>query len=256
MSILDKFRLDGKTALVTGCRRGIGKAMSIALAEAGADVVGVSANLPSAGSDVEQAVKALGRDFKAYTCDFANRDDVYEFIARVKAECPPIDILVNNAGMVRNNPVEAFTDADWDAVLEVNLTASFILSREFGKDMIRRGGGKIIYTASLLTFQGGVTASSYAASKGGIGQITKALSNEWASKGIQVNAIAPGYIETDIAADLTNDPVTYKEFQNRIPLGRWGQPEDIMGTVVYLASAASDYVTGEILLVDGGWLGR
>jgi 2-deoxy-D-gluconate 3-dehydrogenase len=256
MSILDAFRLEGKTALVTGCKRGIGKAISIALAEAGADIAGVSATLESSGSTVEGAVRATGRNFKGYACDFEDRAALYDFIQQVKADFPQIDILINNAGMVRNNPAEKFTDEDWDSVLEVNLSAQFILCREFGKLMIERGAGKVIFTASLLSFQGGVTALSYAASKGGIAQITKAFSNEWASKGVQVNAIAPGYIVTDIAADLTEDPETYQAFEDRIPAGRWGQPEDLMGTIVYLASAASDYVTGEILTVDGGWMAR
>ncbi len=254
MSILDKFRLDGKTALVTGCKRGIGKAMAIGLAEAGADIIGVSASLETSGSEVEQAVRATGCAFKGYACDFADREALYAFIHQVKADFPRVDILVNNAGTVRNNLVEDFTDEDWDTVLEVNLSAQFILSREFGKDMLARGTGKIIFTASLLTFIGGITAVSYAASKGGLGQITKALSNEWAAKGIQVNAIAPGKIATDIATQELSDPVLYQRVIDRVPARRWGQPEDIMGAVVFLASAASDYITGEILVVDGGLL--
>jgi 2-deoxy-D-gluconate 3-dehydrogenase len=256
LSVLDLFRLDGKTALVTGCKRGIGKAMALALAEAGADIIGVSASLETTGSEIEQKVKALGRNFKAYSCDFANRDSLYDFIKQVKADFPRIDILVNNAGMVRNNLVENFLDEDWDSVLEVNLSAPFILSREIGKNMIRHGAGKIIFTASLLTFQGGVTASSYAASKGGVGQIVKALANEWAGKGVQVNGIAPGYIATDIARGLLDDPVLYQKILERIPVGRWGNIDDLKGSTVFLASAASDYVNGEILTVDGGWMGR
>ena len=234
----------------------IGLAMAIALAEAGADIIGVSSTLESSGSDAEREVKALGRQFKAYTCDFANREALYGFIKQVQADFPRIDILINNAGIVRNSSAETFSDEYWDVVLEVNLSASFILSREIGKKMIERGSGKIIFTASMLTFQGGVTAVSYAASKGGIGQITKAFANEWASKGVQVNAIAPGYVVTDIAAGLTSDPVLYQEIQNRIPMGRWAQIEDMKGPTVFLASAASDYVNGEILKVDGGWMGR
>jgi len=256
MGTLDLFRLDGKVALVTGCKKGIGLAMAIALAEAGADIIGVSSTLESAGSNVEREVKALGRQFKAYTCDFADRKALYGFIQQVQADFPRIDILINNAGIVRNSSAETFSDENWDIVLEVNLSASFILSREIGKKMVERGAGKIIFTASLLTFQGGVTALSYAASKGGIGQITKALANEWASKGVQVNAIAPGYVVTDIAAGLTNDPVLYQYIQDRIPMGRWAQIEDMKGPTVFLASAASDYVNGEILTVDGGWMGR
>lgn len=256
MSFMELFRLDGKVALVTGCRRGIGKAMAIALAEAGADIIGVSASLEASGSAVEQEVNALGRKFKGYSCDFSSRENLYDFLKTVKSEHPRIDILINNAGTVRNNPVEAFVDADWDVVLDVNLTAPFILSREIGKDMVARGAGKIIFTASLLSFQGGVTAVSYAASKGGIAQITKALANEWASKGVQVNAIAPGYVATDIAAGLLNDPILYKSIQDRIPMGRWGTTDDLKGPTIFLASQASDYINGEILTVDGGWMGR
>jgi len=230
--------------------------MAMALAEAGADIIGVSASLENSGSEIEQKIKALGRNFKAYTCDFANRDELYAFIKQVKADFPRIDILVNNAGMVRNSLVENFPDQDWDSVLEVNLNAPFILSRELGKEMIARGTGKIIFTASLLTFQGGVTASSYAASKGGVGQLVKALANEWAGKGVQVNGIAPGYIATDIVRDLLDDPVKYQKILDRIPMGRWGDIDDMKGSTVFLASPASDYVNGEILTVDGGWMGR
>ena len=255
MSILDAFKLDDKTALVTGCRRGIGYAMAVALAEAGANIVGVSQSLEASGSNIEKAVLATGQSFTAYTCDFANREAVYEFIASVKAE-HQIDILVNNAGTVIRNPIVEYTDEDWDMVLEVNLNAQFILSREFGRDMVERGSGKIIFTASLLTFQGGFTVPSYTASKGGIGQLTKACSNEWAKHGVQVNAITPGYIETDLNTALINDPVRSRQILERIPAGRWGQPEDFAGAVVFLASSASNYVNGEILTVDGGWMGR
>jgi 2-deoxy-D-gluconate 3-dehydrogenase len=230
--------------------------MASAIAEAGADIIGVSSTLESSGSEIEKGVEALGRNFKAYTCDFADREALYAFIKQVQADFPQIDILINNSGIVRNSSAETFPDEKWDIVLEVNLTASFILSREIGKKMIECGAGKIIFVASLLTFQGAVTALSYATSKGGIGQITKAFANEWASKGVQVNAIAPGYVVTDIAADLVNDPTLYQYIQDRIPMGRWGQIEDMKGPTVFLASAASDYVNGEILTVDGGWMGR
>lgn len=256
MSILDNFSLEGKTALVTGCRRGIGRAFAVALAEAGADIVGMSATLEATGSDVECDVTATGRSFKGYACDLADRSAVREFIARVKAECAPIDILVNNAGTIMRNLAAEHSDEFWDTVIEVNLNSQFVLAREFGRDMIERGAGKIIFTASLLTFQGGITVPGYAASKGGIGQLTKALANEWAGKNVQVNAIAPGYIATDNTAALREDPVRNEAILSRIPAGRWGEADDMKGAVVFLASSASNYVNGEILTVDGGWMGR
>ncbi len=256
MSILEKFSLSGKVALVTGCRRGIGRAMARALAEAGADIIGVSATLETSGSDVEADVTAAGRSFRAYTCDFANRSALHGFIAQVKQDAPRVDILVNNAGTILREPAAEHPDEYWDKVIEVNLSAQFILAREFGKEMLARGEGKVIFTASLLTFQGGITVPGYAASKGGVGQLTKALSNEWAGGGVCVNAIAPGYIATDNTQALQDNPVRSKAIVERIPVGRWGEPEDLMGAVVFLASAASDYVSGEILTVDGGWMGR
>lgn len=253
---LNLFRLDGKTALVTGARRGMGRAMAVALAEAGADVIGVSTSLEHSGSAVEADVRAAGRRFSGYACDFADRSALYTFIEQVKADFPVIDILVNNAGTILRKPAVEHPDEYWDKVLEVNLNAQFILSREIGKGMIERGGGKIIFIASLLTFQGGINVPGYAASKGGIGQLTKELANEWASKNVQVNAIAPGYINTDNTEALRNDPVRSKSILERIPAGRWGEPSDFKGPVVFLASKASDYVTGTILTVDGGWMGR
>lgn len=256
MTVLDQFKLDGKIALVSGCKRGIGKAMAIALAEAGADIIGVSASLEREGSAVEKEVCALGRTFKAYTCDFSNRKSLYAFIEEVKSVFDRIDILVNNAGTIMRAPADEHSDEYWDTVMEVNLNAQFILSREFGKDMIAQGSGKIIFTASLLTFQGGITVPGYAASKGGIGQLTMALSNEWAGKGVQVNAIAPGYIATDNTQALQDDPDRSQAILSRIPAGRWGEPDDFKGPVVFLASNASDYMSGQIMLVDGGWMGR
>jgi len=256
MSILDLFRLDGKTALVTGAKRGIGKAMAIALAEVGADIIGVSATLEAHGSDVEHEVLALGRQFTAYTCDFSDAGTVYDLIGHVQANHPRIDILVNNAGTIFRKPAVEHLDESWRTVLEVNLHAPFLLSRAFGKGMIERRQGKIIFTASLLTFQGGINVPSYAASKGAIGQLTKALANEWAGKGVQVNAIAPGYIETDNTEVLRNDSERNAAILSRIPAGRWGKPEDVQGAIVFLASAASHYVNGEILTIDGGWMAR
>jgi 2-dehydro-3-deoxy-D-gluconate 5-dehydrogenase len=256
LGILDMFKLDGKTALVTGCKRGIGKAMAIALAEAGADIIGVSQSLATSGSDVEKEIAGRGRRFKGYACDFADRAAVYEFINRVKTDFPVIDILVNNAGIILRKPAAEHPDEYWDKVMEVNLRAQFVLSRELGKEMVARGSGKIIFTASLLTFQGGITVPGYAASKGAVGQLTMALSNEWAGRGVQVNAIAPGYISTDNTAALRADPARNTAIIARIPAGRWGEPDDLSGAVVFLASAASDYVNGAILIVDGGWMGR
>jgi 2-deoxy-D-gluconate 3-dehydrogenase len=252
----DQFRIDGKVALVTGCKRGIGKAMAIALAEAGADVIGVSATLETEGSEVEKEVKAIGRKFKGYACDFADRKALHAFIEQVNGDFPQIDILVNNAGTIMRAPAAQHSDEFWDTVMEVNLNAQFVLSRELGKRMIQRGSGKIIFTASLLTFQGGITVPGYAASKGGIGQLTMALSNEWAGKGVNVNAIAPGYIATDNTQALQDDPERSKAILGRIPAGRWGDPDDFKGPVVFLASPASNYMSGHTMVVDGGWMGR
>jgi 2-deoxy-D-gluconate 3-dehydrogenase len=256
MSVLDKFQLQGKTALVTGCKRGIGKAMAIALAEAGADIIGVSATLEKNGSTIEKNVTALGRKFSAYTCDFSNRKDLYNFIKDLKADFTTIDILVNNAGTIKRAPAAEHNDDIWDHVIEVNQTAQFILTREIGKDMLKRGKGKVVFTASLLTYQGGITVPGYAASKGAIGQMTMAFANEWASKGINVNAIAPGYISTDNTEALRNDPERTASILSRIPANRWGNPEDFGGPIVFLCSEASNYMHGSTMLVDGGWMGR
>lgn len=256
MGILDKFSLEGKLALVTGCKRGIGKAMAMALAEAGADIIGASLTLEKSSSDIEKEVKALGRSFHGYQCDFGDRDATKRFISQVKADNPPIDILISNAGTVLRSPAVEYPDDYWNTIIEVNLSSHFILSREFGRDMVARGSGKIIFTASMLTYSGGITVPSYAASKGGIGQLTKALANEWAVHGVNVNAIAPGYIETRNTAPLQADPVRNKTVLDRLPAGRWGVPDDLKGTTVFLASAASDYLHGTIVNVDGGWMAR
>lgn len=256
MSILQAFDLSGKTALVTGCKRGIGKAMALGLAEAGADIIGVSASLESDGGAVGREVAALGRTFTGYACDFSDRTALYSFIEAVKAAHPRIDILVNNAGTILRKPAAEHPDEYWDKVMEVNLSAQFILSREIGKEMVARKAGKIIFTASLLTYQGGITVPGYAASKGGIGQLVMALANEWAGQGVNVNGIAPGYIATDNTQALQDDPERSKAILGRIPAGRWGTPEDFKGVTVFLASEASSYVNGAVYLVDGGWMGR
>lgn len=256
MGVLDLFRLDGEAALVTGASRGLGRAMAVALAEAGADIIGVSKSMPAGGGETAKAVEAAGRRFHAYACDFSDRGALYDFITKVAAAFPTIDILVNNAGTIKRKPAAEHPDDYWDEVINTNLNAQWILSREVGRRMVERGKGKIIFIASLLSFQGGITVPGYAAAKGGVAQLTKALANEWAQHGVQVNGIAPGYIETDNTAALRADPVRNPAILSRIPAGRWGRPEDLAGAVVYLASAASDYVNGTILTVDGGWMGR
>tara|TARA_R110002126_G_scaffold291782_2_gene458037 strand:+ start:3572 stop:4342 length:771 start_codon:yes stop_codon:yes gene_type:complete len=256
MSILNKFSLEGKTALVTGCKRGIGMAMAVGLAEAGANIIGVSATLEKEGSKVGEAVKAVGKNFSGYACDFSDRKAVYAFISEVKKDHPQIDILINNAGTILRAPAAEHPDEMWDKVIEVNQNAQFILTREFGRDMIARGSGKVIFTASLLTFQGGITVPGYAASKGAIGQMTMAFANEWAGKGVNVNAIAPGYISTDNTEALRNDPERSASILSRIPAGRWGNAVDFAGPTVFLASEAAAYMHGSIVLVDGGWMGR
>ena len=256
MGVIETFQLNGKIALVTGASRGIGKAMAIALAEAGADIIGVSKQLNSDNSTVEQEITAIGRKFWGHQCDLSQRKELYNLIEKTKADCPTIDILVNNAGTIKREKATTHTDNYWDETVAVNLTAPFILSREIGKAMVERGSGKIIITASLLTFQGGINVPSYASSKGGVGQLTKALANEWASTGVQVNGIVPGYIATDNTEALRNDPERSKSILERIPANRWGEPSDFKGPVVFLASSASDYVHGTLLVVEGGWMGR
>lgn len=255
MSILKQFDLSGRTALVTGAKRGIGFGIAEALAQAGADIIGVSASMHP-GADIEKTVLSHGRKFTGYAVDFSDRQAVKTFADEVHAAHPQIDILVNNAGTIKRKPAAEHDDELWDEVIDVNLSSQFVLSREIGRHMVARGAGKIIFTASLLTFQGGITVPGYAASKGGIGQLTKALANEWAPHGVNVNAIAPGYISTDNTEALRNDTARYQAILDRIPAGRWGQPEDFAGPAIFLASSASDYVHGEILTVDGGWMGR
>lgn len=256
MAILQQFDLTGKTALVTGCNKGIGKGMALGLAEAGADIIGVSASLELSGSEVEKEVTALGKKFKAYQADLSDRKTVYAFIEKLLKENKVPDILINNAGTIKRAPAAEHSDEYWDFVMNVNLDSQFILAREIGKHMLQRGSGKIIFTCSLLTFQGGINVISYAASKGALGSVVKGLANEWASKGVNVNGIAPGYIATDNTKALQEDAERNKAILGRIPAGRWGNPDDFKGAVVYLASDASAYVNGTVLTVDGGWMGR
>jgi len=252
-----KFGLAGKVALVTGSSQGLGKAMAIALARAGADVI---INGRDAGklAPVVAEITALNLGIKvtAVAADLGNRADVQRLIDEAIVWQGHLDILVNNAGIISRTPAADHTDADWDAVIDVNLNGVFTACRAAGKHMLARGSGKIINIASLLTFFGGITVPGYAASKGAVGQLTKALSNEWASKGVNVNAIAPGYMRTDNTAALQADAVRSKEILSRIPAGRWGEPGDMEGAVVFLASPAGDYVSGHVMVVDGGWCGR
>jgi len=230
--------------------------MATALAEAGADIVGISRNLEAEDSTIAKAVESAGRRFLGFTVDLSQRADVYRFVERLRNDVSAIDILVNNAGHILRKPAVEHPDEFWDEIMETNLNSQFILSREIGKSMVERRSGKIIFTASLLTFQGGITVPGYAASKGAVGQLTKALSNEWAPYNVQVNAIAPGYISTDNTKALRADGVRNSSILARIPAGRWGTPEDFKGVTLFLASGASDYVSGSIIVVDGGWMGR
>jgi len=255
MNILQQFDLTGKTALVTGCNKGLGKGMALGLAEAGAHIIGVSSSLKP-GSEVEIEIEALGKSFRPYQADMSDRESLYAFVKKVLEENPHIDILINNAGTIARAPAAEHSDDNWDKVLSINLDAPFILAREIGKHMLARGSGKIIFTCSLLTFQGGINVPGYAASKGALGSLVKALANEWAGKGVNVNGIAPGYISTDNTEALRNDPDRNNAILARIPANRWGQPEDFKGPVVFLSSEAGSYVHGTILTVDGGWMGR
>ena len=249
------FDLNGKIALVTGASRGLGAGMALALADAGADVAVHASTLPP--SVTEAAIKAKGRQARAFTANLANRDETRRLVPEVIEAFGRIDILVNNAATMQRAPAAQHPDEMWDETIEVNLSSVFFLSRAVGVHMLARGGGgKIVNIASMLSFQGGITVPSYAAAKGGVAQVTKALANEWAPHRINVNAIAPGYMATDNTSALQADPVRSRQIGERIPAGRWGQPEDLGGAVVFLSSRASDYVNGHILVVDGGWLGR
>jgi 2-deoxy-D-gluconate 3-dehydrogenase len=256
MTYPQPFDLTGKLAVVTDARRGIGLAIAEALAAAGADIVAVSAHLESEGSQVEARVTALGRECLSMTADFADRTAVADVAARLADLGRPVDILVNNAGTIARTPAAHHSDAEWDHVIAVDLSSQFTLTRDVGRRMLERGQGKVIFTASVLSFQGGINVPGYAAAKSGIAGLTRALANEWAGRGVNVNAIVPGYIETDTTRALRDDPARNAAILDRIPAGRWGRPDDLAGVAVLLASAASDYVHGALIPVDGGWLAR
>lgn len=253
---MNSFRIDGRLALVTGSSRGIGLAVAKGLAEAGADIIALGSKPWAKGSELEKSVTALGRKFYSYDCDLSNRDSIYSFLKKLNADHPRIDILINNAGNILREPAAEHRDEYWDNIIDINLNAPFILTREIGKKMIESGGGKIVFTCSLLSFQGGINVPGYAASKGAISSLLKAFANEWAKHGVNVNGVAPGYISTDNTAALREDKDRSASILARIPANRWGTPEDLAGAFVYLCSPAADYVHGTILTVDGGWMGR
>jgi 2-deoxy-D-gluconate 3-dehydrogenase len=253
--ILDNFKLDGKIALVTGASSGLGQAIAIALAEAGADV---AAHCHTAGKADETCgeIQKLGRRSIPVTGDMADKSAPSRMMEEVISEFGRIDILINNAGTIRRTPAVDYSEEDWSAVIEVNLSSVFRLSQAAGKRMVEQGSGKIVNIASLLSFQGGITVPAYTASKSGVAGLTKALANEWAKSGVNVNAIAPGYMETNNTVALRADENRNRQILERIPAARWGEPKDLAGAAVFLSSAASDYMHGHILVVDGGWMGR
>jgi len=254
MGILDRFRLDGKRALVTGAASGLGAAIAVALAEAGAAVACHGNRRPA--EETSRQIRSLGRVSKSFSADLSAVDGASRLFGEVLAAMGPPHILVNNAGTIYREPAEDYNFDAWMQVLQVNLSSAFQLSQLAGREMLNRGEGKIINIASLLSFQGGIRVPAYAASKGGVAQLTKALANEWAGRNVQVNAIAPGYFNTTNTAALRQDETRNRQILERIPAGRWGNPEDLAGAAVFLASPASDYVNGEILVVDGGWMAR
>ena len=247
--------LAGKIAVVTGANRGIGHAIALALAEAGADIVGTSRQM-SDDESIAKEVRALGQKFFPFACDMKNRAESTALAKKVLTKVGQVDILINNAGTIRRENIADYSLADWDEVVEVNLTAPFILTQDFGKPMLERSAGKVIFISSLLSYQGGIRVPAYTASKSGIAGLVKAFANEWAGKGVNVNAVAPGYIVTDNTEALRADPIRYEAITGRIPAGRWGEGSDIAGSVVFLASENADYLHGSTITVDGGWMGR
>ena len=253
---MQNFRVDQKLALVTGCSRGIGMEVAVELARAGADIIGVSNTLAGKESEVAKAVEAAGKKFYSYQADFSNRDSLYRFLTQVKKDHPRIDILINNAGHIMRKPAAEHPDEYWDTIIDINLNAQFIITREIGQRMVEQQSGKIVFTCSLLSFQGGINVPGYAASKGAIASLLKAFANEWSKSGVNVNGVAPGYIATDNTVQLRQDEERNKAILSRIPAGRWGTAEDLTGAYVFLSSPASNYVCGTIITVDGGWMGR
>jgi 2-deoxy-D-gluconate 3-dehydrogenase len=252
--ILERFHLDGRNALVTGSHRGLGAAIAVALADAGANVV--CHGRTEEGAQTCRSIAQLGRKTAYVPADLAQADACQRLFEAAMRELGSLDILINNAGMIRRAPAVEHSTEFWDEVIRVNLNAVFQLSQLAGRHMLARGGGKIVNIASLLSFQGGITVPGYAAAKGGVAQLTKAFANEWAAQGVNVNAIAPGYMETDNTTALRQDPVRSRQILERIPAGRWGKPSDVAGATVFLSSSASDYIHGHVLVVDGGWLAR
>jgi 2-dehydro-3-deoxy-D-gluconate 5-dehydrogenase len=247
--------LGGKTALVTGASRGIGRAIAQSLMRAGADVIGLGTRIEHQIDPVSNAKGRRGQ-FRPRNCDLSDREQIAALIERLDTEATAVDILVNNAGIIRRHPVEDHPVEDWDAVLGVNLDAPFLLAQALGRRMVARGHGKIVFVASVLSFQGGVFVPGYAASKGAVAQLTRALANEWASSGVNVNAVAPGYVATDNTAALQSDPDRSAALMARVPAGRWGRPDEIANPVTFLASDLAGFIHGAILPVDGGWLAR
>jgi 2-deoxy-D-gluconate 3-dehydrogenase len=255
MSVLDQFSLDGKRALVTGASRGLGRAMAIALAEAGADVVCASSNQGGA-DDTAKSVQSLGRTAWTTSADLADRQAVRRMAEDAQRQAGAIDILINNGGTIARQPAVDYSEGEWDRIINTNLDSVWFLSQYFGRGMVERRSGKIVNVASVLSFSGGITVPAYTASKHAVAGLTKALANEWARHNVQVNAIAPGYFSTDNTQRLRDDTTRFAEITSRIPAGRWGDPSELAGAAVFLASAASNYVNGHILLVDGGWMAR
>jgi 2-deoxy-D-gluconate 3-dehydrogenase len=253
--ILDAFKLDGKVAIVTGSERGLGRGMAVALAQAGADIVGVT--YVGSAPETEAAVQALGRKYVHVQADLSSIEPVQRIVDTALQAFGRIDILVNNAGIITRNDSVDFTEKEWDDVMNVNLKSAFFMCQAVARQFIAQGqGGKIVNVASMLSFQGGIRVPSYTASKSGIKGITMLMANEWAKHGVNVNAVAPGYMATDNTTQLRADEARSAEIVGRIPAGRWGTPEDLGGAVVFLASKASDYVNGYTIAVDGGWLAR
>ncbi|MFG6089336.1 2-dehydro-3-deoxy-D-gluconate 5-dehydrogenase KduD [Enterobacter soli] len=252
--MLDTFTLSGKVAIVTGCDTGLGQGMAVALAQAGCDIVGVNRKIPE---ETAARVTALGRRFLAIRADLGKQESIHDVVTKAVAEMGRVDILVNNAGTIRREDALSFSEKDWDEVVDLNLKSVFFLSQAVARQFIAQGqGGKIINIASMLSFQGGIRVPSYTASKSGVLGITRLLANEWAAQGINVNAIAPGYMATNNTQQLRDDEQRSQAILDRIPAGRWGLPDDLQGPVVFLASPASDYINGHTLAVDGGWLAR